>query len=746
MRLALLIPWVLIGHVLSGQFTSLLGQGVAALIHDVSDMADGSITQARLEAQRQAAGAGPAYRSSHAGEYMSFSGKYSPPELPEDRKGRFVYGLAVFSDDGCNVTIKGNLIHQRAGQGQHLPSLGDSFHLLPVVLTPGEPVDITVDYSNTIYDDDPESSGYPDIDGCTLFLYLIPAGIAVDANRDGAIAFSGEARDVTSQDAPFRFWCNDDDDSAEEDNPESHDKDAIKDNHIQSLRDLEDFARLHITIGGLQEAIAKGIVQVGLEWQDVQSSSSPAIKVYQAAEPDGGDRYLKPDNNEYYASLQQGRPFKTALGIIDGSNGFKFPHDFWKPTPSGITTFDAEHPNRYIIFEGVTEGKGKLVITFWNGTTKLGQDGGSWLEIKNIKKMYQRWDSASANPWTPDQFIAPLNETKRDAIIFVHGWKMSPAGAENFAETMFKRLWHRGFRGRFIAYHWDTYWFNSWKWVNDLAGVDVGAALAHYNDSEYIAWQDAATALKNHVNHLDFTNKNIVAHSMGNIVVGQALNEEMAVNNYALLNAAVPAACYDEDEGRIKQTTRNDRTVKLLGAMVTFTMWDYPSPDGDIDPRTRALAYRGTLKRVGQNATLINFFLPDDFATSVAWEINNDITKPPSVGAPLNAGFEYEPSLSSGHKLYKYNILTGSTEYYITHKPEAMAYACRTWGKVVGTFEPTRGAVNGGSVDMSNPAIVGAGSAGFGTEHSAAFNGRIQQTTRFYNLLLDELEIERNSP
>ena len=68
MRLALLIAWVLIGLVLSGQFTSLLGVGVAALIHDVSDMADGSITQARLEAQRQAAGAGPAYRSSHAGE------------------------------------------------------------------------------------------------------------------------------------------------------------------------------------------------------------------------------------------------------------------------------------------------------------------------------------------------------------------------------------------------------------------------------------------------------------------------------------------------------------------------------------------------------------------------------------------------------------------------------------------------------------------------------------------------------
>ena len=117
MRVAVLIPWIVISHVLSGHFASLLGQGVAALIHDVSDMADGSITQARLEAQRQAAGAGPAYRSSHAGEYMSFFGKYSPPELPEDKKGRFVYGLAVFSDDGCNVTIKGSLIHQRFRTG-----------------------------------------------------------------------------------------------------------------------------------------------------------------------------------------------------------------------------------------------------------------------------------------------------------------------------------------------------------------------------------------------------------------------------------------------------------------------------------------------------------------------------------------------------------------------------------------------------------------------------------------------------
>ena len=123
-------------------------------------MADGSVEQARLEAQRQAEGIGPSYRSYQKNERKSFSGEYTPPELPEDKKGRFVYGLALFADDGCNVTVKGSQIHSRLQQPQHLPDLEKSFHVLPVAVGPGQPISITVDYSNTIYNDDP---GAPDI-------------------------------------------------------------------------------------------------------------------------------------------------------------------------------------------------------------------------------------------------------------------------------------------------------------------------------------------------------------------------------------------------------------------------------------------------------------------------------------------------------------------------------------------------------------------------------------------------------
>ena len=167
------------------------------------------------------------------------------------------------------------------------PISATSFHVLQTVLAPGEPIDITVNYSNIIYNDDPKSRDYPDIDGCTLFLYLIPAAIAVDANRDGTIAFSGEARDTTSQDAPFRFWINNDDDGLFDFEQEVMDgvPDYQDQYHSKSDADLEDFTRLHIHIGALQDAIMHEQIKVGLKWKKIKGT--PAINIYKAADPNG---------------------------------------------------------------------------------------------------------------------------------------------------------------------------------------------------------------------------------------------------------------------------------------------------------------------------------------------------------------------------------------------------------------------------------------------------------------------------
>ncbi len=166
-----------------------------------------------------------------------------------------------------------------------------------------------------------KSPGYPDFDGRSLFLYLIPTGIAVDVNRDGTILF-GRKRDTTSEQAPFRCWCNDDDYFSADGG-----KDVAlplqldsQDDQIDSRRDLEDFARLHLVIGCLQKAIADGTIEVGLEWRDVgQKGGSPSIKAYQAAEVDGGSEYVKKADQTWASNQVIGERGWSADGFVRSS-------------------------------------------------------------------------------------------------------------------------------------------------------------------------------------------------------------------------------------------------------------------------------------------------------------------------------------------------------------------------------------------------------------------------------------------
>ena len=431
MRAARLISCLVVGLSLFAQTASLLGQRVEDIIYNVTEMGDGSIEQARLEAQRQVEGIGPRYRSYRKDERKSFSGEYVPPELPEDKKGRYVYGLAVFSDDGSNVTVEGSQIHTQLQKPQHLPNLEESFHVLPIAVGAGQPISITVDYSNTIYHDDPRSPDYPDVDGCALFLYLIPIELAVDANRDGEIQV-GRARDRTDVNSPFRFWCNDDNDGTGNGAEFVGGPEDSSDTEIASKRDLEDFARVWLRIGGLHKEIAAGTIKIGLKWRN---STTPSINLYQAAEANGRTRYLE---RNAPATSQTSGDYKTAKATATGTAAAVLPTSIF----SNLTE---QRPNTHFLFEGVSEGKGQLVVTLHTANgTEIAEVPGLWLDITNIKKMYVRgmalpedipapYDSTIIQPPNPVIIYSldpshPFSQQQNEApqtIVFVHGWRMS---------------------------------------------------------------------------------------------------------------------------------------------------------------------------------------------------------------------------------------------------------------------------------------------------------------------------------
>src|SRR5205823_6822149 len=171
-----------------------------------------------------------------------------------------------------------------------------------------------------------------------------------------------------------------------------------------SKRNLEDFARLWIDVSGATEALDWGM-QIGLKWKNV--TGAPVINIYPSADGDGSPSYLTDDAA---AQTQIGSStFNDAVRdknnkqTVDANGTFIFKPDYWN-------NLSDDSPKKCFLFEGVSEGKGELTIVFLdqNGN-ELAEVGSVWLDLKDIKKMYER-ASATPDPLVPIPYTSASSE------------------------------------------------------------------------------------------------------------------------------------------------------------------------------------------------------------------------------------------------------------------------------------------------------------------------------------------------
>lgn len=355
------------------------------------------------------------------------------------------------------------------------------------------------------------------------------------------------------------------------------------------------------------------------------------------------------------------------------------------------------------------------MLTIRQNATNVIAQTSLWLDLRDIKSMYEQVHIDDVSDDTPNTLTATYktdvtlsgdSSEAKQLIVFVHGWRMGVWDYSTFSETMFKRLYWQGYQGRFAAVRWrtlskDDYW---------LPVLD----LFTYNKSEFRAHQ-SGVALANYFNWLrgrfpDYT-IGVCAHSMGNIVMMQGLRAELAagrqdIDNYVLMQAAVPAHCYDT----------------ALADYPPFTAAENGSPTPDTY-RGYPGAINGALR--GQ---MVNFFNTNDYALStgavlgksVNWE-GNEISYKPDTGYYV----------TSGTNAWK----TGTPSRLLTDPREIMSFAARPRSKAVGAQPGVTGVVQGGQVDLTGSFNF----LGDKTEHSAEFNWNIQYLIGFYSRLLDEL-------
>jgi hypothetical protein len=538
----------------------------------------------------------------------------------------------------------------------------------------------------------------PDLDTGARGTAMVHAvSMALDRNHDGVMDLTYAGEDTATQFRPFTFWVNNDCDL--EDNhllPLTYDLGQDKDprtwgadsasENVTSVRDFEDYARLWVC--GVP-ALTNAGYQVTMGWANV--SGNPAINLIQSIETNGGIVYLTDTNVASFSGTawQQKLAGYGHKYRITTSNTIALPSNWFT---------NAE--NKYLLFEGAGIGSGQLVLTIKQNDQTIAQTS-TWLDLKDVKDMFEhahiegvvttfpamRTNSTSTSTFKIDSQPGTGMGDANQLIALVHGWNNSLPQSEIYAQTMFKRLYWQGFQGRFASLRWPT-----------LIG------LLTYNRSEYIAFRSASGASA-YFNSLrsrfpDYS-INAAAHSMGNIVMMEALKLQAAsgsnaLNNYVLMEAAVPAHCYDTN-------------AALCPGLFTEE-FEHPTPNTYFGyPGAVTNALRGKMS---------NFFNTNDFALA-AWVGNQLLQKPEG-----DLGYQIIPPLQP----YLLSTL-------ITDPREIMAFCARPRSYAIGAQPGVQGMVLGAEVDLHVE-------FGFGTDasdHSGQYTRSIQQVGDFYFTLRQKL-------
>ena len=552
-----------------------------------------------------------------------------------------VYGKPIPAE---NIAINGQKLVPAAG------GVGVSFQWLPT----GTNVDITPRIVNF------DTRNY----SFTVTATNVDFQLAVDDNRDGNITF--DANDRSTADNPYRFWVNNDndgyassiDDYADLDPSEASDANNLA---ISCKRDLEDYTRLWINTQDITEDLLSGKLLLALEWKE--TTDDPQLQFFLSADNNGSLLYLTDSD----VAAQQVNVCGTHIiewahrNVLTRYNPFIFPPSFWS-----AANVSPAQPVAHLLFDAVGRGSGQLVLSIYNndGTIKLAESQPIYLKLQDVKEMYERWtvDSGGTPATTASLITVPYSydwtiPAENNYILFVHGWNLAPWERDAFAETAFKRLYWQGYKGHFGAFQWPT-----------LTGNTT------FDQSELLAWQ-SAEGLRKKLDDLNCSypgNVYLIAHSMGNVVAGEALRLEggnQRVNTYVAMQGAVASHAYDPNAP--------SRSLGIGGFYDDHTpnCYAYYWTNG-------APCYFNDSVGAG---TYVNFYNPVDYAlvsATFSWEVDQD-TKPDNV-----RGYGFIRDTDQFFKEhYNTELIFPSDRYEIFSAcDEARCHALGAQGDVQGAF------------------------------------------------------------
>ncbi len=373
--------------------------------------------------------------------------------------------------------------------------------------------------------------------------------------------------------------------------------DTTRRQRIESLADLEDFAPMELRISPYQKNLEMKLKlrAVGLEvnlfpgyWSDDKTKEVETDYLFDLDKARQAVRIPKDVKNTSVFPLL----LEDTLLLSDAMAQTKIMEIPLDEIKMSITTPDEAYVP--LIFEGVSSRYQELCDAhpdkcYIEAIISVEVDGREvqvaaerlHMVLKPIAKLYQHYtvgdkedgylddtSTLTSDSQTYDLSLVPTvhdlvvrKEDRKDQqepehVVFVHGWRMQRWERRRFAETAYKRLYWQGYRGYFTFWSWPTEWFDINAYDNFL--VQLFQALKDYRNydrSEAVARRAGEYFLDFLESHnLDGQKNNtisVVAHSMGNIVVSEALrkglelNKTNVIDNYIAMQSAEAAHAFN---------------------------------------------------------------------------------------------------------------------------------------------------------------------------------------------------------
>lgn len=536
----------------------------------------------------------------------------------------------------------------------------------------------------------------------------VPQYIGVDANRDNRIVFD-DTSDQTTAAKPFRFWLNNDRDLDGVFDPGEQDdadpREGPPDSNdliIASDRDLEDFTRLHIRAPSDYDPDRW---RVTLRF----TTGLPVINVWGATEP--GTRYLTDRDT---AARQRIVSFRAK---VDSLSEVAVPKEL----------FVNSDKTAHLIFEGRAVGKGTLTVRFYDRLGQRVAEDQVYVDLKDIKGMYDHFsvgdshnvDVRAISPIANLIHMAEDRAERPGYILFVHGWRLQGWERRAFAETAFKRLWHRGYKGAFGLFSWPTEWNPGTYWSHVSDPIN-------YDRSEQKAFVSARglAGLLVHLYGQYPGQVRVIAHSMGNVVVGEALRQYVETNpshpivhTYIATQAAVPAHAYDATAPTII-SQRRQRYPNVYAAY----------------PVGFSFPYFGTVFAAVNNK-MSNYYNEQDYALD-KYTLNQEF-KPVNSRLAASFGITYQYTTNAYNQrpsgFYRISSLGGGPELlrFPEDRYEIFAFAAPSWSKALGEQENIRGPFTE-LVDLQAEFSFGSTPTG----HSAQFRSTFRRRYPYWDRVL----------